>query len=144
MTTEKSSNLAEAGASTFDRTKHQPPRIDQFGYNKDFKAKIGHDGSNILSTGEKTIPDWWSKKFNPVKTTRTDLIENRRKETVPHISYDLDGDGYVGNRDFVISKLFDKDGKGKLNDNERKEALDAVKNVSIDLWFPNGHFHFVY
>ena len=25
------------------------------------------------------------------------------------LSYDLDGDGIVGNRDLVLSKLFDKD-----------------------------------
>lgn len=40
---------------------------------------------------------------------------NRRKEFVPDISFDLDGDGVVGNRDLVIAKLFDKDGDGKLN-----------------------------
>jgi hypothetical protein len=28
---------------------------------------------------------------------------------MPHISYDLDGDGFVGGRDLVIAKLFDKD-----------------------------------
>jgi hypothetical protein len=42
----------------------------------------------------------------------------------------LDGDGNVGNRDYVISKLFDKDNNGKLNATERKAALEAVKNVS--------------
>ena len=34
---------------------------------------------------------------------------------LPDISYDLDGDGVVGNRDFVISKIYDKDKDGKLN-----------------------------
>lgn len=49
---------------------------------------------------------------------------------MPHISFDLDGDGIVGNRDLVISKLFDKDGDGRLNTGERKNALDGIKNVS--------------
>jgi hypothetical protein len=31
---------------------------------------------------------------------------------LPHISYDLDGDGIVGGRDLVIAKLFDKNKKG--------------------------------
>ena len=31
------------------------------------------------------------------------------------MSFDLDGDGVVGNRDLVLSKMFDKDGDGKLN-----------------------------
>ena len=52
---------------------------------------------------------------------------------MPDISYDLDGDGYVGNRDYVIAKVFDKDGDGKLNESERKNALDAIKNVSLFL-----------
>ena len=62
--------------------------------------------------------------------TLTDLQNNRRKGFIPDISFDLDGDGIVGNRDLVISKLFDKDGDGKLNKEERKNAEDAIKNVS--------------
>jgi hypothetical protein len=38
---------------------------------------------------------------------------------IPHHSYDLDGDGIVGGRDLVISKLFDKDKDGRLNTAER-------------------------
>ena len=49
---------------------------------------------------------------------------------MPDISFDLDGDNYVGNRDYVLSKVFDKDQDGKLNEQERKEALEAIKNVS--------------
>ena len=46
------------------------------------------------------------------------------------MSYDLDGDGVVGNRDYVLAKLFDKDQDGKLNQQERKNAEDAIKQVS--------------
>lgn len=49
---------------------------------------------------------------------------------MPDMSFDLDGDGYVGNKDYVLSKVFDKDGDGKLNAEERKNALDAIKAVS--------------
>jgi len=42
----------------------------------------------------------------------------------------LDGDGFVGGRDYIISKIFDKDGDGKLNAEERKAADEAVRNVS--------------
>ncbi len=52
---------------------------------------------------------------NSGKKTRTELLEARRKERSPDISFDLDGDGFVGGRDYVISKIFDKDGDGKLN-----------------------------
>ena len=50
---------------------------------------------------------------------------------MPDISYDLDGDGYVGGRDYVLAKMFDKDGDGKLNTSERKAADEAVRNVSV-------------
>ena len=60
--------------------------------------------------------------------TRTKLLELRKKENIPDISYDLDGDGYVGGRDYVLSKRFDIDGDGKLDPKERKNALEAIKN----------------
>lgn len=77
------------------------------------------------------IPEWWSKPGIPdeLKQTRTKLNEVRRKERVPHISYDLDGDGFVGGRDYVIAKHFDKDEDGRLNTQEKKNALEAVKQV---------------
>jgi len=62
--------------------------------------------------------------------TKTDLLAKRRSDNLPHISYDLDGDGFVGGRDYVISKIHDKDGDGKLNAEERKAAIEAVQNVS--------------
>lgn len=39
----------------------------------------------------------------------------------------------MGNRDYVISKLFDKDGDGKLNAEERRAAEEAIRNVSLIL-----------
>ena len=51
-----------------------------------------------------------------------DIQNKRRTDYVPDISFDLDGDGVVGNRDLVLSKLFDKDCDGKLNAEERKNA----------------------
>lgn len=75
------------------------------------------------------MPTWWKENGSSVKTN-TELQELRRAQRVPHISYDLDGDGNVGNRDYVISKLYDKDGDGKLNAEERRAAEEAIKNVS--------------
>lgn len=62
--------------------------------------------------------------------TMTELTQKRQQQRMPDMSYDLDGDGYVGNRDFVLSKVFDKDGDGRLNSEERRNALDAIKSVS--------------
>ena len=54
------------------------------------------------------MPTWWQKGANPNRTYQ-EVATKRRKEFVPDISFDLDGDGQVGNRDLVIAKLFDKD-----------------------------------
>jgi Ca2+-binding EF-hand superfamily protein len=59
--------------------------------------------------------------------TRTNLLQERKKEKIPHISYDLDGDGYVGGRDLVIAKYFDEDKDGILNEKERANAMKALE-----------------
>ena len=61
--------------------------------------------------------------------TNTELQAARHAAKIPDISFDLDGDNFVGNRDYVIAKLFDKDGDGKLNKEERTAADEAVRNV---------------
>ena len=104
----------------------------------------GQDNRNILKEETSTCPDalrrehlttleipqWWGKAYEEEKQTRTALNNKRRRERIPDLSFDLDGDGLVGNRDFVIAKLFDADKDGKLNEQERKAALEALNSVS--------------
>jgi hypothetical protein len=71
----------------------------------------------------------------PEKKTRTKLIEARKKEILPDISYDLDGDGFVGGRDYVVARRFDEGFKNSLTKEEREKAIQAVKNVSYTLHF---------
>jgi hypothetical protein len=42
------------------------------------------------------------------------MIQIRKKEVLPNISYDLDNDGTVGNRDYVLSRKFDEGSKNFL------------------------------
>ena len=79
------------------------------------------------------------------------MQQNRRKEFVPHISFDLDGDGIVGNRDLVISNLFDKDGGGSITPDEIKNILFPGQNFDDEVWEKvvaevdedgNGHIDF--
>ena len=42
--------------------------------------------------------------------------------------YDLDGDGFVSSREYFVAKIFDKEKKGHLTSQERKEAEDALRN----------------
>jgi Ca2+-binding EF-hand superfamily protein len=58
--------------------------------------------------------------------TKVKLLQKRKAESIPHITFDLDGDGYVGGRDLVMAKHFDKDGDGKLNEIERENAMKAL------------------
>jgi len=56
------------------------------------------------------------------------MIENRKKEILPHISYDLDNDGTVGNRDYVLARKFDDGAKNYLTNTERSTDIQAMKN----------------
>ena len=66
----------------------------------------------------------------PEKLTRSKMYECRKKEALPDISYDLDGDGYVGGRDYVVARRFDEGFKNYLTPEEKQKAIDAVKSVS--------------
>ena len=63
------------------------------------------------------------------------MLEFRRKEAIPDNSYDLDGDGLVSGKDYVIARKFDKGFKNYLTPDERQEAFDALKTVSFTLLF---------
>ena len=113
---------------TFNPLTHIPPSYDIYGHEIPIKRnKLQY---NILSEKEDIKTPWDTS--NPLTQstpmTRTKLLEQRKKENIPDISYDLDGDGYVGGRDYVLSKRFDLDGDGKLNEIEKKNALEAIKN----------------
>ena len=49
---------------------------------------------------------------------------------MPDTTFDLDGDGCVGPRDYFIASKFDKNHDGTLDAEERREAMEALKNVS--------------
>ncbi len=82
----------------------------------------------MLNDKSVVVPEHWGANGQP-KRTKTEMLAERRAALRPDLSYDLDGDGIVGNRDYVISKLYDLDRDGKLNADERKAALEAVQNV---------------
>jgi len=45
---EVKSNKIMSNAPAFDPKSHQPPRLNEFGFNKEYKAKMCDDGKNIL------------------------------------------------------------------------------------------------
>ena len=46
---------------------------------------------------------------------------------MPDLTFDLDGDGIVNDRDLVLAKHFDKDGDGRLNTPEKEAAMKAIE-----------------
>ena len=112
----------------FNPLTHIPPSYDIYGHQ--IPINTNKIKFNILSEKEDIKTPWDSSNSLTQSTpmTRTKLLELRKKENIPDISYDLDGDGYVGGRDYVLGKRFDVDGDGKLNDIEKKNALEAIKN----------------
>ena len=52
----------------------------------------------------------------------------KRERTQIHSSFDLDGDGVVGVKEFAISSFYDVDGDGKLNEAERQNAMNAIRD----------------
>lgn len=62
-------------------------------------ALAEHVKNTILNEDIK-IPSTW--RHMPTKArTKTELKHNQKQEFIPHSSFDLDGDGSVGNRDYV-------------------------------------------
>lgn len=79
--------------------------------------------------GIKPLPEW-NKKVE--HRTRTELMQARRAEQIPDMSYDLDGDGVVDQRDYFYGKLFDADHDGLLSAAERKKAIKCLNNDYSD------------
>lgn len=53
--------------SVFDPSKHHPPRIDQFGYNKEThkgRELLNRNAKNVLSQPVR-VPQWWHSKLIP-------------------------------------------------------------------------------
>lgn len=55
------------------------------------------------------------------------MKDKRKNDLIPDISYDLDGDGFVSTKEYFIASRFDKNGNGKLEPNEKAEAIKALK-----------------
>ena len=73
---------------------------------------------------------FWGR--NPGRRGMTQRDIAFRKSIAPHPSFDLNGDGFVGQREYFLAKHFDKDGDGILNRKEKSEALRALRNGFAD------------
>lgn len=62
-------------------------------------ALAEHLRNSIINEDIKVPSSWKQQPHGAI--TRTELKQMQRNEFIPHKSYDLDGDGSVGNRDYV-------------------------------------------
>ena len=119
----------------FNPMNHIPPKYDLYGFLKPLEKR--KEDMSILQNQENIKIPWCTQNSNKSGAmTRTELLQLRRKEKIPDISYDLDKDGYVGGRDLVLAKRFDIDKDGKLNEQEKKAAYEGLANNIEDkyLW----------
>ena len=109
----------------FNPKNHIPPKYDIYGYLKPLEKRI--EDMAVLENKQNIKIPWPIRNTNKSGAlTRSELMQIRRKEKIPDPSYDLDQDGYVGNVDLVLSKRFDVDKDGKLNEKEKKEAYEGI------------------
>jgi len=147
-TTENQKNLAKQGKKIltqsqsavnirgFNPMNHIPPKYDIYGHLKPLEKR--KEDMSILDNKDSIKIPWCTQNSNKSGAlTRTELLNMRRKEKLPDISYDLDKDGYVGGRDLVISKIFDLDKDGKLNEQEKKAAYEGLANNIEDNYIWN-------
>jgi len=120
----------------FNPMNHIPPKYDIYGHLKPLEKR--KEDMSILDNKDSIKIPWCTQNSNKSGAlTRTELLNMRRKEKLPDISYDLDKDGYVGGRDLVISKIFDLDKDGKLNEQEKKAAYEGLANNIEDNYIWN-------
>eukprot|EP00946_MAST-07B_sp_MAST-7B-sp1_P004292 g4292.t1 len=64
--------------------------------------------------------------------TRSDLMQTCKTATVPHISYDIDGDGVVNQDDLKIARMVDPQGLGVLDKERTFEGKKLLARKYLD------------
>jgi len=78
--------------------------------------------------GNIPVPNHWDRE--PNFHSRSDLQKSRPSGIRPHISYDLDGDGFVSQKDYKVSSSMDTLKKGFLTDTEQTAASSSIQSVN--------------
>jgi len=75
----------------------------------------------------------------PVFRTRSELLAQRKEALKPDASFDLDGDGVVGVREYYFAAQMDKDVSGQLNIEEKLHGLrDMRENIGNVMFVDNA------
>ena len=98
-----------------------------FGPVDDFVAQLLMAYS-IDVLGNVPIPNHWDRE--PKFHSRSELQKSRPNGIRPHFSYDLDGDGFVSQKDYRVSSSMDIQKKGFLTETERTAAKNSIQSVN--------------
>ncbi|CAI2359718.1 unnamed protein product [Moneuplotes crassus] len=118
-------NLALKNQNIFEERKR--PSLRNHGRTQSMSSIIKEHVKDTGFDEKVPIPAHW-KKEPFIVTTRTELKDLQRAEFLPNASYNLDGDGSVNEKEFIIGKMFDKGNKGYLTQREKAEACAAINN----------------
>ena len=77
-----------------------------------------------------TFVDQQAAKLRNHKT-QTELRRTIKRSTIPHISYDIDGDGVVNQSDMQVARWIDVDGKERLHTTSARKATTARGDFRI-------------
>ncbi|CAI2361946.1 unnamed protein product [Moneuplotes crassus] len=108
--------------SKFDLLQHYAPAYNRHGY-QIMNSKHKTKNTSVLFEGIKGLGRNHDTNF-----TFSDIQAKRKLGNLPHPSFDLNGDGTVSMHELAIGKRFDEDKDGVLNDQERKNCLEALRN----------------
>lgn len=98
---------------------HIPPVTDHSGFEIKVHKPLAVRGLDCLYGVQ--MPASWERpaRFG----TRTELLRERAAAMRPHASYDVDGDGFVGQLDMAVAKKHDLGSGGQLTGGQRDSAI---------------------
>lgn len=109
---------------------HIPPVLDHNG----FELKVHHviENQRINKLHDVMLPPQWTapSRFS----TRSALRQHQKEQLRPSLTYDCDGDGFVGQNDYSIARKHDLASEGVLTGGQRASAIaEACYKVGSSL-----------
>ena len=98
---------------------HTPPVVDHHGFELKTHSKL--ENQRVDQLHNVRMPAQW--QTSPRYHTRSALRSDRAASMRPHPSFDVDGDGFVGQQDYSIAKKHDLGGVGQLTGGQRDSAI---------------------
>ena len=118
----------ESRCCGFELEKYHSQKYNVGGFPIPRKLGATAVNSSILKQEINYPKGWGTTNAGEPKMSRTTLLERRKNEVKADPSYDINGDGTVGAREFFVARRFDSNKDGVLEEDERQECLKALKD----------------